>query len=101
VNCGLGDYEIAQGMKVKAEGLWPACFEHGRRHVELRDERRIPVLPFCFLWPEELAKRLDDRTVDRLVALCLPVKLTGSSYRQKLAAQRASLRNLPSSEVLQ
>jgi DNA replication protein DnaC len=50
---------------------------------------------------EELAKRLDERTVDRLVALCLPVKLTGSSYRQKLAAQRASLRNLPSSEVLQ
>ena len=48
MNCGLGDYEIAQGMKVKAEGLWPACFEHGRRHVELRDERRIPVLPFCF-----------------------------------------------------
>ena len=50
---------------------------------------------------ETLAKRLDERTVDRLVELCFPVKLTGSSYRQKLAAQRASLRNLPSSEVLQ
>ena len=37
---------------------------------------------------EALAERLDVRTVDRLIYLCLPVKLTGSSYRQKLAAQR-------------
>lgn len=50
---------------------------------------------------EALTERLDARTVDRLIELCLAVKLTGSSYRQKLAAQRTSLRNLPTSEVLQ
>jgi DNA replication protein DnaC len=50
---------------------------------------------------KELTERLDVRTVDRLIELCLAVKLTGSSYRQKLAAQRTNLRNLPTSEVLQ
>lgn len=50
---------------------------------------------------EALTERLDARTVDRLIELCLAAKLTGSSYRQKLAAQRASLRNLPALEVLQ
>ena len=50
---------------------------------------------------KELTEHLDVRTVDRLIELCLPVKFTGSSYRQKLAAQRTSLRNLPTSEVLQ
>lgn len=50
---------------------------------------------------EALAEKLDVRTVDRLIELCLAVKLTGSSYRQKRAAQRASVRNLPASEVLQ
>lgn len=50
---------------------------------------------------EALTERLDARTVDRLIELCLAVKLTGSSYRQKLAAQRTSPRNLPTSEVLQ
>jgi len=50
---------------------------------------------------EALTERLDARTVDRLIEICLPIKLTGSSYRQKLAAQRAGLRNLPVSEQVQ
>ena len=50
---------------------------------------------------EGLAKRIDDRTADRLVEICQAVKLSGASYRQKRAIERASLRNLPTSEVLQ
>jgi DNA replication protein DnaC len=50
---------------------------------------------------EAITERLDARTVDRLIEICLAVKLTGSSYRQKLAAQRAGLRNLPASEQVQ
>jgi DNA replication protein DnaC len=50
---------------------------------------------------ETLTERLDARTVDRLIEVCVAVKLTGSSYRQKLAAQRAGLRNLPVSEQVQ
>lgn len=48
-----------------------------------------------------LAERIDERTADRLAELCQAVKLSGSSYRQKRAVERASLRNFPTSEVVQ
>jgi DNA replication protein DnaC len=64
-----------------------------------RDERFLIVTSnYDF---EALTERLDARTVDRLIELCLAVKLAGSSYRQKRAAQRAGLRNLPVSEQVQ
>ena len=50
---------------------------------------------------EALTQGLDARTVDRLIEICLAVKLSGSSYRQKLAIQHAGLRNLPVSEQVQ
>lgn len=50
---------------------------------------------------EGLAERIDERTADRLVEMCQAVKLSGSSYRQKRALERANLRNLPASEVVQ
>jgi DNA replication protein DnaC len=50
---------------------------------------------------EGLAERIDERTADRLVELCQAVKVSGASYRQKRAIERARLRNLPTSEVLQ
>ena len=50
---------------------------------------------------EGLAERIDERTADRLVELCQAVKVSGPSYRQKRAIERANLRNLPTSEVLQ
>ena len=50
---------------------------------------------------ETLVERLGARSVDRLIETCLAVKLTGPSHRQKCAAQRASLRNLPASEAVQ
>jgi DNA replication protein DnaC len=50
---------------------------------------------------ETFVERLGARAVDRLTEICFAVRLTGSSYRQKRAAQRASLRNLPASEAVQ
>jgi DNA replication protein DnaC len=50
---------------------------------------------------ESLAEKLGARSVDRLIEICLAVKLTGPSYRQKQAAQRASNRNSRASEVVQ
>lgn len=50
---------------------------------------------------EGLAERIDERTADRLAELCQAVKLSGSSYRQKRALERASSRNLLTSEVVQ
>jgi DNA replication protein DnaC len=50
---------------------------------------------------ESLAEKLGARSVDRLIEICLAVKLTGPSYRQKQAARRASNRNSRTSEVVQ
>jgi len=50
---------------------------------------------------EALVERLDARSVDRLIEMCLAVKFTGPSYRQKLARQRANLRSLSASEAVQ
>jgi len=48
-----------------------------------------------------LPERLDARSVDRLIEMCLAVKFTGPSYRQKLARQRANLRSFSASEAMQ
>jgi DNA replication protein DnaC len=50
-----------------------------------------------------LAERIDKRTADRLVEICraFKFKLSGTSYRQKRALERANLRNLPVSEHVQ
>lgn len=44
---------------------------------------------------EALVERLDVRSVDRLIEICLAVKFTGQSYRQRLARQRANLKTVP------
>jgi DNA replication protein DnaC len=48
-----------------------------------------------------LAERIDERTADRLVDICRAVKLSGRSFRQKRALERAKSRNLPTSEQVQ
>ncbi len=48
-----------------------------------------------------LAGRIDERTADRLVDICRAVKLSGRSFRQKRALERAKSRNLPTSEQVQ
>lgn len=45
----------------------------------------------------EIAERIDNRTADRLVGMCLAVKLAGTSFRKKRALERVQLRNLDAS----
>ncbi len=39
---------------------------------------------------KELGNKLDGRTADRILELCLAVRVQGTSYRQKIAAERAA-----------
>lgn len=48
-----------------------------------------------------IAERIDNRTADRLLDMCRAVKLSGESFRQKRAVERAQLRSLPASKQLQ
>jgi hypothetical protein len=41
----------------------------------------------------EIAERIDNRTADRLVDMCLAVKLSGESFRRKRALERVQLRS--------
>jgi len=69
--------------------------------IDLAYKYNRPLIATSNYRLEELFERLDDRTVDRLIDLCLPVKFVGSSYRQKRASERAGSRSLATSEMLQ
>jgi len=48
-----------------------------------------------------LAERIDARTADRLIEMCKAVRLSGPSYRQKLAVKRANLASSQKPEAVQ
>jgi len=57
-----------------------------------RQESCLIVTSNCDL--NEIAERIDNRTADRLVDMCLAVKLSGESFRRKRALERVQLRSL-------
>ena len=57
-----------------------------------RQESCLTVTSNCDL--NEIAERIDNRTADRLVDMCLAVKLSGESFRRKRALERVQLRSL-------
>jgi len=48
-----------------------------------------------------IAERIDNRTADRLIDMCRAVRLSGDSFRQKRAVERAQLRSLSASKQVQ
>jgi DNA replication protein DnaC len=56
--------------------------------IDSRYLRRAPIIVTSNLMPDELADRIGQRLVDRLVEMCKPIRFAGESERHRRAQER-------------